>query len=211
MNHNIILTILIFLVLIILYYINQQNDNNQQNANNQQNITETFTTNNTIVNDNEIVNSGKLQHQAINTGNTYVEEEFQANEEGMDTGACYKPNIMNTNNNVDDLDTCFINQMGKVETADDYIYIIKNMRARYKDLLTKSVDNLYGIQGEVTDNLNDVQNELNKYGLETLSKQYYNAIYKHGNFASVKDRLITDDNLTLIDGDVKEKAEVNNM
>lgn len=147
--------------------------------------------------------------QVRDTSNTLVDTNPQASADGTDVGTCYRPEMTN-DNAVHELDSCFINQMGKVEDADDYIYVVNNIRKRYKDVLMNTVDNVYGMQDEISNSLNDVQNDFNKYGLETLSRQYYDTIYQHGNFAEVKDRIVLDPKLSMVNGEIVENEPTNN-
>ena len=60
------------------------------------------------------------------------------------------------------------------------------MRQKYKKVLYDTLENIDMSQDAIQKNLSDVQTQFDKYGVETLSKTYYDEIYKYGDFASIK-------------------------
>jgi hypothetical protein len=186
MNNNILYVIVCCLVLVILYCNNQINSNETfYSAPDNTPVEHRLNSNATVVSDTQ-----SIEQVALNTGNTDNSNLVpDASADGISAGACYIPNTQDIGS-THELDTCFINQMGKVENGDDYKSVVNNMRKRYKDVLINTMNQVYGVQSDITNSLDNVQNEFNKYGLESTSKEYYDTIYQHGNFASVKDRII---------------------
>jgi len=118
-----------------------------------------------------------------------------SNTSGIESGHCYSPKS-NVNGSTFNLDTSYIKQMSEVENASDFLNVITAMRQKYKNQLQKTMDILYDKQNDIDDSLLNVQSDFNKYGIETLSKQYYDTIYKYGDFASVKKDIILPDTIT---------------
>lgn len=189
MNNNILLVIVCCLVLVILY-CNKQINSTESFYNAPNNVPLEHRLSNSPTTVSTTSQPASIEDEALNTGNTDNSNLIpDASADGLSTGPCYIPNTQDAGSTFE-LDTCFINQMGRVDSAEEYQAVVNNMRKRYKDVLVNTVNELYGTQAEITNSLSDVQNDFNKYGLETLSKEYYDTIYQHGNFASVKDRII---------------------
>jgi hypothetical protein len=138
---------------------------------------------------NNILNEKVIDlQQALKNEILEIDTVPKASENIVETGNCYRPNT-DTSSSTSELDTSLINQMSQVEDVEEYLHIVNTMRQKYKNKLNDTINLLNNTQNDITNGLNDVQREFNKYGMEMLSKQYYDTIYKYGSFEEVKDRI----------------------
>jgi hypothetical protein len=112
-----------------------------------------------------------------------------ASEDSLDSGTCYRP-ITDTSLFTSKLDTMLIDKMSQVDDASEYLHIVNTMRKKYRDKLHETIMLINDTSDDITSSLTNVQTEFNKYGMEMLSKQYYDTIYKYGSFEEVKNRII---------------------
>lgn len=192
-----IFLIIVFVSLAFILYICYKHDiiiNIPQNTN----------TNNTNTNTNHIMN---LNHDNINNDNINNDNNDNDNEiehfitppsgEVVESGHCYKPNINNSNSTFE-LDTAFITQMSDVQDASQYVTLVNDMKQRYKTKLYETINKLHIEQNNIVKSLDETTKEFNKYGLETLSKQYYDTIFQHGDFEEIKDDIVLPTKITNI-------------
>jgi hypothetical protein len=215
MLENVYSYVVLFIVIYIIYsiyvkkYITKYNKQEEKTLNNIEKFDGVNNNNviNTVVNtgDNIGDNTG-----IINTNNNRVQSDI------LESGHCHQPQT-NVEGSTFALDTSYIQQLSKVENAKDFIGVIKTLRQQYQDKLQKTVNNIYSEQNNIADELSEVQNNFNKYGLETLSKQYYDTIYRYGTFESVKDSIIpnetnnTQNNNNIISNSPEENVIQNNL
>ena len=109
--------------------------------------------------------------------------------EAVESGHCYQPNITDTDYTFD-LDTNMIQQMSKVKDVNQYITLVNSMKQQYKNRLSDTINQLYNEQNNLLKDLENTKTEFNKYGMKTLSKQYYDTIFQHGDYNEVKDNII---------------------
>jgi hypothetical protein len=179
-------------ILVIYFLVNQNSSELFQDMPNLN------TTQNNIVPTIPNINNNTIPNTNLNVNNTTNEEIVDAQEllkneiletdtvplassNAVETGSCYRPET-DTSSSTSELDTSLVNQMSQVDDAQEYLHIVNTMRQKYKNKLSDTINLLNNTQNDINTSLNNVKQEFNEYGMEMLSKQYYDTIYKHGSF-----------------------------
>lgn len=97
---------------------------------------------------------------------------------------CYQSNESNVGKTFD-LDSCLMSKMSNIDDTKDYANIISDLKKLYQQRLDNTYKTVYNREADVKDRLDELKRQVNKYGMETISKSYYDTIYQYGDFEEV--------------------------
>lgn len=114
-----------------------------------------------------------------------IEEEKKNEMTDIEGGFCYNPEMRDTDltNNLDD---SLVRQMSQVENAGDFQKLVSQMKKKYDKKLESTIQLLNDNQEQIGSSLQNLERNFDQYGLQLLSKQYYDTIYNYGDFETVK-------------------------